>query len=190
MNWNRIQPFAVVSADRRQNNHEHVFQGRRYAECRFRCNDVWTNVERSARFRWNPLAVNIDERAKRFAGNFRIDRGNAQTLVGAVKTLPVLIRAEQYDTVVVCTVRFKAFENRLAVVEHFGSWIKRNILVRNDASIVPALACIVIHNEHVIGVRFAEYEIFLIWTRLWIARAGNRNCNFRQREQPLIVNLL
>ena len=66
--------------------------------------------------------------------------------------------AEQLDGAVIGAVGLQALKDLLGVVEHLGRRIDLEGSIGDDAGVVPALAGVIVHDEHMIGHALAEHQ--------------------------------
>ena len=88
--------------------------------------------------------------------------GNAEPLVGVVHAAGVALGAEELNPVLRGAVGLHALEALLGIVEHHGGGVQGQGAVGNDPGIVPALALVIVHDEHMVGKNFAEAQLALV----------------------------
>ena len=132
-----------------------------------------TDVEGGVLLRGNPVLLHLhqlhDAGHSQLLGNL----GQAQTLGGLVHPVDVVLDAEQLDGAVGGAVGFQTLEDLLGVVEHLGSGVDLQGAVGNDAGIVPALALVIIHQEHMVGHIFSEHQLGGVGLLLQSSRTGD-----------------
>ena len=74
----------------------------------------------------------------------------------------VALRAEQLDFVLRGAVGLHALKALLGVVKHHGGGVQGQGAVGHDAGVVPALALVIVHDEHMVGEDFAEAQLALV----------------------------
>lgn len=79
------------------------------------------------------------------------DLGQAHTLGGVVHALDVAVGAEQLDRAVGGAIGLQTLEDLLGIVQHLGGGVNLQGAIGDDAGIVPALALVIVHDEHMVG---------------------------------------
>ena len=110
----------------------------------------------------HPVAVNIDQCLDSLDEILRRDGGHAQTVRRIIETVRVALGAEQLDLALGGTVGLHAFKNFLGIVEHGGSRVHLPRAIGDDAGIMPAFACGIVHQEHMVAELFAKAELGLV----------------------------
>ena len=124
--------------------------------------DERSDVESSSGSCGNPVDVFLDDGLDTGKKQVSGKLGDAHSLVGAGHALDVHVGAEDLDLAVGGSVSLHAFEHHLCIVEHTGCGLDLDRLMRNDASVMPALALVPIHAEHMVGEIPCESELGLV----------------------------
>ena len=125
-----------------------------------------TNVERRSLFVRHPILLGLDNGAERIDHILLFKLRDAETLVGAVHSLNVLVGTEKLNRAVGRAVRLESLKHLLRIVEDHARGVKRKVLIRHDARVMPALSLVVVHDKHVVGEVLAESEVVPIGLRL------------------------
>ena len=88
-----------------------------------------------------------------------IELWQTQTLAGAVQAGDILPRTEKLHAAVGTAVGLQPLKDLGAVVQDAGGGGERDGTVGHDARVVPALAGVVVHEEHMVGKDGAEAEL-------------------------------
>ena len=158
----RIQTGSIVRTGRRQNNHEQIVFARVYAQERIHCKNKRTNVQGCALCVGNPVLFHRDEFLQALETQLFRQFRNNQTLVGAVQTLEVFVRAEQLYTAVSTAISLQTLENSLTVVQAHCRRAEGNVAVRHNYRIVPALSLIIGHYQHMVSEDMTESQLALV----------------------------
>ncbi len=110
----------------------------------------------------HPVAVNIDQRLDGLHKILRRDGGHAQTVGRIVEAVRIALRAEQLYLALGSAVGLHALKNFLRVVKNGGGGVHLPRAVGNDAGVMPALACGIVHQEHMVAELFAKAELGLV----------------------------
>ena len=153
-----------------------VVLGGLHGEAHLVGDDVGTDVEGGAGGGGDPVLIGVDGGLYRLDEQLLIHEGNAHTLVGAVETLGVHVGTEEVDLAVGGAVGLHALEHHLGVVENAAGGIQADGAVGDDLAVVPALALVVVHDEHVVGEVLAKAQVALIRLGLGMGGAGHRKC--------------
>ena len=106
--------------------------------------------------------------------------GHTQAVGGFVHPVDVVPDAEQLDGAIGGAVGLQALENLLAVVEHLGGGVDLEGAVGDDAGVMPALALVVVDDEHMVGHGLAEHQLGGI--RLLLQRGCGCEFDFHSRS--------
>ena len=124
----------------------------------------------------HPVGVHGDDGLEGFKVEVLGDVGYAHTGGGVVHTRNVLRRPEKLDRAFGRAVGLQALEYLLRVVQNVGAGHELNGAVGDYTRVVPALALVVIHEEHVIGENLAEAK--LVGWRLFFGGGSSGYFNF------------
>ena len=122
-------------------------------------NDKGAQIERSAVFAGHPVGVHGDNGLESLEVDVFGDVRDAHAGGGVVHTRDVLRRPEQLDRAFGRAIGFQAFEYLLRIVQHVRAGHELDGSIGHDTGIMPALALVVIHEEHVVGENLAEAEL-------------------------------
>ena len=78
--------------------------------------------------------------------------GDAEAGVGVVHTAGIAVRAEQLNLIFRSAVGLQAFKTLLRVVKHHRGGVQRDRAIRDNAGVVPALARVIVHDEHMVNL--------------------------------------
>ena len=126
------------------------------AHLRLCCENERANIERSSLCRGNPILIDAHKLFNRLYGKSLIDCRDAKTLIRAIQAGHVAVRAEEKDASILRAVSLQALKNLLAIMQAHRGGIKLDWTIGNDARIVPALALVIVHQEHMIGIVISE----------------------------------
>lgn len=101
---------------------------------------------------------------------------DAHTGGGVVHTRDVLRRPEELNGALSRAVGLQALEYLLRIVQDVCAGHEFNGTIGDDTRIVPALALVVIHEEHMVGENLAEAE--LVGRGLFFGGGGSGYFNF------------
>ena len=147
-----------------------------HAQHRVRRYDEGAQVQRGAELVRDPVRVHLDDLLQALKIDVLGDVRDAHTRRGVVHARNVLRRAEQLDDAVGRAVGLQALEYLLRVVQDVGAGHELNGAVGDYARVVPALALVVIHEEHVVRENLAEAE--LVGRGLFLGGGGSGYFNF------------
>ena len=145
------QAALIVRAGGAEDDDEQVSLGGSHAQELVGGDHERADVQRRARLGGDPVLVHRHDGLDGLHEVLLGDLGDAQAVVGGVGSLGVHVRPEQEGLAVVAAIRLQALEHLLPVVEHHRRRGQRNILIRHDPGVMPALAFGVVHHKHVIG---------------------------------------
>ena len=165
---------VVVGTHGAENDDEVVVLSGLHGEAHLVGDDVGADVESGAGGGGNPVLVGVDGGLYRLDEQLFVHEGDAHTLVGAVETLGVHVGTEEVDLAVGGAVGLHALKHHLGVVEDAAGGVQADGAVGNDLAVVPALALVVVHDEHVVGEVLAKAQIALIRLGLGMGGAGHR----------------
>ena len=170
----RVKALGIVSAGGCADDHEQVMLGGMNAQPHIGGDAERTDIQRCTVRMGHPIPVDVHQRLDGLDEVLRRDVGHAQTVGGIVEPVGVAVRAEQLHAAIGGAVGLHALKNFLRVVEHRGGRVHGQRAVGDDAGIMPALACGVVHEEHMVGENFAETQLAFV-LRLGFRRGGTGN---------------
>ena len=124
----------------------------------------------------HPVLLHLHQLGDAGQGDLLGDLGQADSSGGVVHPGDVVPGPEQLNGAVGGAVGLQPLKNLLAVVEHFGGGVDLQGAVGDDTGVMPALASIVVHNEHMVGHGFAENQGGGV--RLLLQGGGTGDFNF------------
>ena len=107
----------------------------------------------------NPISVDLNQLGKSLHEVLLGDLREADSFRGVVDTACVLDGAEELDLTVCTAICLQTLEYLCTVMKYGCGGMERDGSEGHDACILPALACHVIHNEHVVGKILSEAEV-------------------------------
>jgi len=120
------------------------------------------DIQRRALRVGNPVLFNLHDRLDGIHKILHRDGGDAQAFMGVLHPAGVAVGPEQLNLIVAGPIGLHSLEALLSVVKHHGGGIQGDGLIRYDAGIVPALALVIVHDEHMIGEHLAKPQLALI----------------------------
>ena len=155
----RLQAAFIIGA--RGGENDDKLEGLRdiHPQEGLRGNDKGADVQGGAGGRGNPVLVHGDNGLHRLDVVLLRNPGDAEAVVGVVGPLGIHVRAEKVVGPIIPLVGLQALEYLLRVVQDVGAGHEFNGTVGDDARVVPALALVVIHEEHMVGENLAEAEL-------------------------------
>ncbi len=147
---------VVVGPDGAEDDDKVVVLGGLHGEAHLIGDNVGPDIEGSAGLAGDPVGVHLHNGLHRLHKQLLIHIGDAHALVGAVEALGVHVRAEEVDLLVRGQVRLHALEHHLGVVEDAAGGVQADGAIGDDLAVMPALALVVVHDEHVVGEVLAE----------------------------------
>ena len=121
-----------------------------------------TDVQRGALRVGDPVLLHFHNGLHGLNEVLHGDLGDAQAVLGVVHAAGVAVRAEQLDLTLSGAIGLHTLEALLSIVEHHGGGIQGDGGIGDDPGIMPALALVIVHDEHVIGENFAEPQLALV----------------------------
>ncbi|MPM99487.1 hypothetical protein SDC9_146678 [bioreactor metagenome] len=107
---------------------------------RIRRKDKRTDIKRGADIVRNPVAVDLYERFNGVENIIRIHLRNAEAFVCVVHSFYIFLRPEKLNLSFFGFICLQTFKHFLAIMKDHCGGIKRNVLIRNDSCVVPALS--------------------------------------------------
>ena len=147
-----------------------VVLGRLHGEAHLVGDDVGPDVQGRTGCGGDPVRVRLHGGLHRLNEQLLVHGGDAHALVGAVEALGVHVRTEEVDPAVRGAVGLHTLKHHLGVVEHAGGGVQADGAIGDDPAVVPALALVVVHNEHVVGEVLAKAQVGLV--RLGLGGGG------------------
>ena len=127
------------------------------ADAGFRAHHGGPDIETAGLAR-NPLGVGAHQRFHGFDEKFRIDRRHRHALGGTRKAAGIFFGPEQRHFAVCPAVGLHSFEDRLPVVKYDCRGMKRDVVQRFDARVLPGSVSI-LGNKPVGCECFAEFQL-------------------------------
>ena len=158
INVHRIQTLFIVSAGGGADDDELILAGGLYAQYRLSGDGKGTNVQTGVRLRGYPVLLHFYQSADRFYKVLHRDFRNAQTVMGRGQARTVFVRAEQLYLALGGSVCLQTLKALLCIVEHQCGGIQYQRLIGDNAGVMPALALVIIHDEHMVRKDMAEAQ--------------------------------
>ena len=130
-----------------------------YAERFVVCEHRRPEVQRCSLRVGNPILFDFDEFAHCLIVEVYVYIRHAHSVGGAVQTPAVVLCAEHIDMSVVCAIGLQALEYLLRIMKHRRRWVNRQLVIRLDPRVHPALSLFIFHHEHMVGKYFAEAKL-------------------------------
>ena len=132
------------------------------ANVRINCEYVWSYIKRRTLSGGNPVLVNLNERLDSLYSKFLVNLRNTKSIAGYVHSRHILFRSEKLNRAVCRSVSLEALKNFLRVVQNHSRRIKLKRCVRNNSRIVPALAFVIVHYEHMVCVILTKAKLAFV----------------------------
>ena len=132
---------------------------------------VRSYIKRSSLSGRNPVLVNLNKRLDSLYRKFLVNFRNTKSVAGYVHSRHILFRSEKLNRTVSRSVSLKSLKYFLRVVQNHCRRVKLKRRIRNYSRVVPALAFVIVHYEHMVCVILSETELaFVSRLLLWIGR--------------------
>ena len=169
-----VDALFVVGADGGHDDDEHQVMRRMHAHVGIHGDDEGTDVKRGVFAFGDPVLVDGNELFDGADHEFLVKQRDAQALIGHVQTGHVLFGAEQNGFAGrLGMIGLHAFKHFLRIVQAHGGGLQCDRAVGHDAGVDPALALIVVHDEHMVGKVVAEPERRRIGLRFLFGGEGD-----------------
>ena len=133
-----------------------------HAQRSFRCKYKGADIQRSFRFRRNPVLFHLYQFFNCFYKHIFRKSRHTQTLIGSNHPLCVHFRTEQKNSAVFGTVRLQSFKGFLGIMKRYAGWVDFYGAIRLNSGVMPANSLIPVHHKHIVRHIFAKSQIFLI----------------------------
>ena len=153
-----IQPLGIVGAHGTDDDDVLAVVGAVYTQSGVQADHKGTDVQGGILLVGDPVPLQLDQLRDAGQGQILGDLGQGDTLSRVVHPADIVHGAEQLDGAVIGAVGLQALKDLLGVVEHLGRRIDLEGSIGDDAGVVPALAGVIVHDEHMIGHALAEHQ--------------------------------
>ena len=154
----RIQPLRIVGAHGADDDDVLAVVGAVYAQGGVQADHKGTDIQGGVLLVGDPIPLQLDQLRDASQGQLLGDLGQRDPLGGVVHPADVVHGPEQLDGAVVSAVGLQALKDLLGIVKHLGRGVDLEGGIGDDAGIVPALAGVIVHDEHMIGHALAEHQ--------------------------------
>lgn len=168
-----LEARRVVRPHGRRDHVQQRRPGLAHAEGLLRADERRPQVERVAPLLGDEALLELGELGDQVDEGGGREGGQGDAGGGPVEALHVLVRAEQPDLPVLVLVGLHALEALEGVVEDAGGRVERQVLVRLDGGLQPAVLLGPLHRQHVVGELPPEYERVRVLDVLGRRRPGD-----------------
>ena len=165
---------VVVGAHGAEDDDKEAVLGRLHGETHLVGDHVGADVQGGAGLGGDPVGVLLHDGLDGVHKQVLIQMGEAHALTGAVDAGGVHVGTEEVDLPVGGQIGLHALKHHLGVVEDGAGGIQAEGGIGDDASVVPALALVIVHEEHVVGEVLAKAQVGLVGLLLGMGGAGHR----------------
>ena len=118
--------------------------------------DEGADIQGGALLAGDPVLLQLDQLGDAGQGQVLRDLGQGHPPGGGVHPADIVHGPEELHGAVGGAVGLQTLKNLLGVVEHLGGGVDLQRCVGDDAGVLPALACVIVCNEHMVGKALAE----------------------------------
>ena len=151
INLHRFQAGFVVGPGRGGDDNKQVLIPRMHPQDGVGADDEGTDIQGGAVLPGDPVLVNLHQLLYPLDAKLFVNGGDGHPLVGTVEAGKILVRAEQEDVPLLAVIGLHPLKNGLAIVQAEGRRGEGQLPVGDDAGVVPALAGLIVHDEHMVA---------------------------------------
>ena len=153
-----IQPLGIVGAHGADNDNVLAVVRAVYTQSSVQSDHKGPDIQGGVLLVGDPVSLQLDQ--LRDAGQSQLlrDLGQGDTLGRVIHPADVVHGAEQLDGTIVGAVSLQALKDLLGVVEHLGRRVNLEGSIGDNAGVMPSLAGVIVHDEHMIGHALAKHQ--------------------------------
>ena len=167
-NANRVDALGIIAAAGGGNDHKGDVVRHVYTKALIVAKHKRAQIKRGAKRVGNPLFFQFYKCGQDLQRLILVKQRQAHSFGRAVETTDIFHRAEELNTAIGAAIGLQSLKDLGTIVQNGRGGVQLDLSTGNDAGILPALAVLIFHDEHMVRKNLAKAKRILGGHAFWL----------------------